>query len=64
MYGSCHVDFSDIYMILPPWLAMALRRGQVRNPHETAKEIADHTIHFLDKVFKKQEDRKLVKGYK
>ena len=42
-----HQEFSDTCMLTPIWLARATGLTGERNPHETAAEIGDRTLDFL-----------------
>jgi hypothetical protein len=45
-----HIEFSDICMITPTWLARAVNMTGVRNPLETAKDIHTKTLNFFMQV--------------
>lgn len=49
-----HQEFSDTCMLTPLWLARATGLTGERNPHDTAEEIADRTIDFLQATRRKQ----------
>jgi len=56
VFGSCHNEFADTCMMTPTWLARAIGLTGKRSPHETAQEMAGHTIHFLEEVAKKRQE--------
>ena len=45
-----HIEFSDICMITPTWLARAVNMTGVQNPIETAKDIHTKTLNFFMQV--------------
>ena len=49
-----HQEFSDTCMLTPLWLARATGLTGVRNPNETAEEIAARTVEFLEAIRKKR----------
>ena len=49
-----HNEFSDTSMLTPLWLARAVGLTGNRNPIDTAREVADKTSAFLDKVRRKR----------
>lgn len=54
IHHAQHSEFSDSCMMTPLWLARAIEFTGKRNPHETAQEIADRTIDFLERVARKK----------
>ncbi|KAL7529877.1 hypothetical protein ACHAXR_003204 [Thalassiosira sp. AJA248-18] len=52
-----HQEFSDTCMLTPLWLARATGLTGVRNPNETAEEIAVRTAEFLDATRSKRSKR-------
>lgn len=60
IHHSNHSEFSDSCMKTPLWLGRATGMTGVRNPHETAKEIADRTSDFLQNVLNKQRAKEKI----
>lgn len=60
VYKSHHSEFSDSCMKLPLWLARPVGVTGLRNPHDTAEEIFDRTLAFLEKVRENNQTKKKV----
>jgi hypothetical protein len=50
--GAHHTEFSDSSILMPLWLARATGVTGQRNPIDTAKEIAQETRAFIERVRK------------
>lgn len=61
VYKAHHSEFSDSCMMMPLWLGRTTGMTGLRNPHDTAEEIGERTLHFLRDTRNKREKMAMMK---